>query len=831
MNEGNERHVFLGLGTAYMMELTNLWYLYNDMRGASSTEEYLPRFLFLTTLERLNYFEGVNQVLDIENWLSNEAFDSFPYVGVLREILANGTIVPKRGQNVSSHLLSRLTSIHSPAFVENYGTIFNELLYVAYDQKSKYGGEYLLTEKLSFLIKDAVNPKDGDSIFNPFAGLASFGFYRGIDVDYSGKEINPKIYDFARLRAVAMGKDFSKGFDLTLEDAIYKWPDGKRFDFVVGNPPFHLRLKGYDKSISQFRNAENFLIRRGLDILKPKGKMVVLVSNGFLFRGGSEAETRKFLIEEDLLETVLDIPGGMLSSTSIKTAILVINLQKKNPGKVKMISGVISKFSGKSKKIASEKTHLEGDKPDPMERYGQTVVVGNDQIEKQDYQFSPDRYLLPEHDGVELRNLLTLERGEQIENMQGRLTSVKDLISESNESEFEVRFSALTEDDIMSEGFSLPRSTRMIRDSVLLVAMVGNKLKPTFFNSGPKHLPVYLSPQVKAFRFDQKMVNPEYLVYQLRTETVQSQLRAYQQGTAMPRINVADFLRIKILLPSLQEQELTMGAFSQVNAKMVALRKERNALAHGLQTVQNTRFASLKHALGRPQQSILSAAKTLKSYLEQLPEVDELNRKYAEFFDQERTITDTLQGIINDIDFVSRLMDRGENGLQINETLLEEVTPKEVVKFIRKISVEGCKFKLEVVHEQNADWGKITVLLNLQLLKVLLDNLISNAEKHGFDDMRPDNLMRINISIIDQRLVIEVQNNGKSFPPKFTRAQYIQEFRTSHSDKGQGIGGFQVHQIATLFGDKDWQLTSDPKEIFPVRFLFRFPIHETVLTP
>src|SRR5690606_10051139 len=101
---------------------------------------------------------------------------------------------------------------------------------------------------------------------------------------------------------------------------------------------FGLRL---DKRFKEFepgiRSIEQFLIEKGLQSLTAEGKLIALLPQGFLVRGGYEKYLREHLVNKDLIDTIISLPGGLLLNTAIPLAILVINKVKKMPGKVRLI--------------------------------------------------------------------------------------------------------------------------------------------------------------------------------------------------------------------------------------------------------------------------------------------------------------------------------------------------------------------------------------------------------------------------------------------------------------------------------------------------------------
>jgi len=820
--------------------MSGIWFEMDHLRDYP-IDQVGPHILFLLTLERYGYFQKVDGWKSIKALLESDEVKQLPHYSILHELYTNGKLLlrketPEQFQRVVARIREERTAFSA----DQFPLFFDNLLYSMFSANSKAGGNHLLTGYLRGLMSSAAGIAEAERIFNPFAGLASFGMYLPKETSFFGQEINDQTFDFARLRAVAHDITLNDDFFLRKEDTFTNWPVDKKFDVVIANPPFGISLNRYSKEISSCRSAQNFLIRNGILLLKPKGKLVVLVSEAFLFRGGVEQKTRRDLIETDFIETVISLPQGMLNGTSVASAILVINRDKRSKGAVKfaapnsvdMGKGVDQMFIGD---IIEEISELDYASTGVGPVRTDMRLVLNSEIVDQDYSFQPDRYLLSDYTGVKLSELLTPLPGKLIRGKySGRLTTIKHLVAE-DQHDYTIEFPPLTENEMVSGEYILPKSTRKIESSALMVAVAGRLLKPSFFykhrQSESEKFPVYLSPQVKAFNYDRERLELDFLIHQLRSPAVKTQLRAYQTGTTIPRISVKDFLRIRIQLPSKQEQILTMRALEQLNEKMEALREERDAIAKGAKLAGDKRFATLKHALGRPQQSILSAAETIKDYLEIMGEDGQkLNVEYANFFEQERTISDTLQGIVNDIDFISNMMDRGENGLRVESYPLEYPSVSAVLKSVKELSTSGLKFKLKINAAPDKDWGKLSVEMNLELFRVLLENLLTNADKHGFEEKSPGNLVQITLSIINYHLFIEVQNNGKPFPSNFGKEQYVQEFKTISTDVGQGIGGHQVDQIANYFGDPEWALITDANKIFPVTFIFRFPISETVAT-
>ena len=359
---------------------------------------------------------------------------------------------------------------------------------------------------------------------------------------------------------------------------------------------------------------------------------------------------------------------------------------------------------------------------------------------------------------------------------------------------------------------------------------MGQQLKPSWYDRASNDYSLLISKDLKAFKIkDPRRVDFHYLINELRGSEVQRQLDGYRSGAVIQRISVDDFLRVKIPLPSLEQQRGHAAALNEVFEQINQFERDKAQLVRGGRIERDNRFASLKHTLGRPRQSILSAARVMRGYLRQLgDEGVAIDKAYANFYNQDKTMSDTLQGIIDDVTFISRQLERGEHGLRVEDYELEPTLFKDIYRVVKNLPSAGYKFDLVVskdsLEKDQIDWSKLGIWVNTDLLKIMIDNLIANAKNHGFEEKKPGNEMRINFGAINDNLVVEIKNNGKPFPSGFGQEQYIEEFSRARKSTGDGIGGYQIHQIARYFGDENWTLVSDATELFPVSFTFQFPL-------
>lgn len=828
MKEMYDPRIVHGFGTDYMKEIMGVMGLYSVFQKIGLSEP-TPTILLLISLAKDGYFKGVSdeKLKDLSTLI--ESKDNYPLQKLYYQVSQDFYWI--FGEDVGTFELKKIEDLTGKVFQEHFRDIFEYVLSYAFNRKTKKAGSFLLPSDLSSFLSELVDISSFNKIFNPFAGLVSFGLAASVDAQYLAQERNWYAIDCAVLRAAAHNRLKNDFFKIIPADSFIDWPMGQEFDLIISSPPFGVKLKEYNLEIQKYRTAENFLIKKGLKNLSANGQIVVLVSAGYLFREGEEGRTRRMLINEDLIEKVIMLPEGSLNGTSIPSAVLIINKNKKRPKEVCFvdISQVDPELLVGESKREVVRVILEGG------NYPGVRWVPTNRVVLEDSILTPAIYLADQVEGIALSQVLKPYNGSKPSSrLHGRLTKIGHL-SAASEDVKSIKAVGITEDEVATEEYKLPRNTTVVRESVLLVALTGKNLKPTYF--AYDKLPLYISPGIKAFKVDTTLVDIDYLVGKLNSPQVAAQAEVYFQGSTLPRLRPIDFLKLRIplpsqiSLPSLDEQRRMAKELQEVDKQIALLKQEKADLITGQRRDRTIRFATLKHALGRPQQSILSAAKTIKGYLERIGEDGaKLNRDYAEFFEQERNVSDTLQGIINDVDFISRLMDRGENGLQVAKYPRDPHTLTAITDFLKGLTADGCKFQIELKAELEDSWKQLTLRINLNLLKVLMDNLFTNADKHGFSEDSPHNLVKISLSVIEYDFVMEVQNNGIPFPRKFGKEQYIQEFVTSHDERGQGIGGHQVNEIATYFENEDWELICEETAVFPVTFIFKFPVDEDIIT-
>lgn len=796
---------------------SRLWSVFDVLRSEPVSSEDYHLILFLLTIYKDGYLhDAINATPNDVRYSIEDSIRKSNAENHHQIIEISGAFdhsLKRLSNRALQEIIHVLFSINIDELKLHFSDIFDNVLYRLAKSQGRHGGEFIQPIELSRLVCNLADLESNSTVFNPFAGVASFGVFLDEGQNYFGQEINYTTWAIGALRILAYERPGESRY--VKDDSILHWPDdNQKFDLVVSNPPYGLRLgNNYREIYPEYRTAEQLLIEKGISSLTHKGKLIAILPNGFLFRGGSEQRLREHLVESDLVDSIIALPGGLLLNTGMPLVILVLNKAKRMPGVVKFIDAknyVESK--GSREKRLNDYALLSVLSKD--QESDSVRIVSINQIRELEYNLSVPRYFQKNFEGVKLFDILEYVRGSRIANVEsGKLIRIRDLKDDKLDyflDEKSVEESELRRPDI-----------RVIEDSVLLLAIRWRTLKPTFFKY--TGTPILLPNDIIAFKVNDSVVNIGYLVNELHADYIQEQLESYRIGDTIPFIRRDDLLDIKIKLPSLNEQIAKVQGIEELSNKIKSLQQERNALAHGRSNSRFNEFASLKHTLGRPRQNILDWSDNLIHFLgDKGKEIDKLNKSFAEFYDID--MLSALNEIKRDINFMSEILEKGENGLVVNDYPLKLVPLSDINALVNEITHNGFKFKIKKLPLKGEKLKERGIECNPTLLRTLIDNVLTNANKHGYAKKDISNEVVIELTVVDEQLILEIKNNGKPFPKNFDKEKFISKYSTANPDAGSGLGGYDVNRIAEYFNNPTWELILNEDPIYPVKFKFQFSL-------
>lgn len=806
---------------------SKIWMMFDILRSEniSSDDYHVVLFLLSAYKDNLVTIDIVNDNHHIKERLNERLRNSnYEYYEQYAPIIQSfEPSIQRLSENGIRHLFSVLIQIDKQVLSENFPDVFDSVLYQISQSQGRYAGEFIQPVELTRFMCGLADLKKDAKVFNPFAGLASFGVYLDQGQHYFGQELNQKTWALGALRLLAYERPGSLRY--VCDDSILHWPqESEKFDLILSNPPFGMRLGNQYRDIIRhhyrdiepnIRTIEQFLIEKGVQSLKQKGKLIALLPQGFLFRGMQEQRLREHLVEEDLIDTIISLPGGLLLNTGIPLIILVLDRNKKLPGRVKFVDAknfVIAK--GPREKVLNDyslNSFIHSDKEDD----NVVKIVYNEQIRDNDYNLSVARYFQKQIEGVKLGDILELVRGRRGNLPEtGKLIRIRDL--KDDKVDFTLDVSSVEETEVRRPDIHL------VSESCLLLAMRWRTLKPTLFEF--KGEPIFRSQDILSFKINEAIADKAYLINELHADYVREQLESYRLGASvMPFIRKDDLMEVVIKFPSIEEQRAKVQGIYELSDKIKSLQEERNALAHGKTLKQFSEFASLKHTLGRPRQNILDWSDNLLDFLTKKKEdFEALNKAFSEFYDID--IISALKEIKRDVNFITDVLEKGENGLVLSEYEKQVIPLSDINSIINELSNNGFNFKIKKLLLKGEKLKERGIYANKTLFKTLLDNILTNANKYAFDKKATGNEVVIELTEVDDSLSMEIRNNGKPFPKNFDREKFITKYSTADSSNGSGLGGYDIHRIASDFNNPDWILSLNEDPFFLVKFKFQFPI-------
>ncbi|MCA8831908.1 type I restriction-modification system subunit M [Hymenobacter pini] len=284
----------------------------------------------------------------------------------------------------------------------------------------KKGGEFYTPHSVSELLARLVAPREGDRIYDGMAGSAgllieaaqaarddqgrptrNFALY--------GQEINGSTFALAKMNMFLHGFDsarIERGNTLT-NPLLLEGGRLMKFDVVVGNPPFSLDKWGFDVAENDLHNRFSrglppkskgdyaFILHMIESATEGRGRVGVIVAHGVLFRGSSEGAIRKRLIQENLLDAVIGLPGNLFFGTGIPAAILLFRKDRGDKKDVLFIDASRDFEAGKKQNRLLDE-HLERvvatyQAYESVPRYAYRATLA--EIQENDYNLNIARYV------------------------------------------------------------------------------------------------------------------------------------------------------------------------------------------------------------------------------------------------------------------------------------------------------------------------------------------------------------------------------------------------------------------------------------------------------
>ncbi|MDR0423085.1 MAG: type I restriction-modification system subunit M [Rickettsiales bacterium] len=315
-----------------------------------------PSELFDNVCKRASLDMNLNETL--ESVFKNIEASADNLKGLFEDLNVNsnqlGATVIERNR-VLVKLMNTIGSFSLGDFKDNtidmFGDAYEYLMSMYAAEAGKSGGEFFTPQEVSELLtKISVAGKtEVNKVYDPACGsgslLLKFAKVLGkenVHNGFFGQEINSTTYNLCRMNMFLHDINYDK-FNIahgnTLTDPRH-WDD-EPFEAIVSNPPYSIKWDGDDNPLlindprftpagvlAPKSKADMAFIMHCLSWLSTNGTATIVEFPGVLYRGGAEQKIRKYLIDSNFLDCVIQLPSDLFFGTSIATCILVLRKNK-----------------------------------------------------------------------------------------------------------------------------------------------------------------------------------------------------------------------------------------------------------------------------------------------------------------------------------------------------------------------------------------------------------------------------------------------------------------------------------------------------------------------
>lgn len=390
-----------------------------------------------------NYINGYSdEVKDIiKNFDLNKQIEKMAGNGILYQVIDTFN--------------SEKANLH-PNYVSNIemGYIFEEIIRRFNELSNEEAGQHYTPREVielmvNLIFEDEEDLADSSKIKTVYDGACGTGGMLTASMEYAkklnsssrmlcyGQELNAQTYAICKADMLIKGEDSNNiRHGNTLSGDLFP---GETFDYIIMNPPFGIEWKNEKAAVLKeaekggdgrfpagtpaISDSQLLFLQNAVSKMKPEGSKIAIVHNGSaLFKGDAgsgESEIRRYVIENDLLDCIIQLPNDMFYNTGIATYIWILSNKKPGHrvGKVQLINA--SEFYNKMRKnLGSKRNELSKEHIDNITKiYGDFVENEYSKIFENEYfGYRKVIVLQPElnEDGTPRKN----KKGEYISNKE-----------------------------------------------------------------------------------------------------------------------------------------------------------------------------------------------------------------------------------------------------------------------------------------------------------------------------------------------------------------------------------------------------------------------------
>ena len=322
----------------------------------------VPSELFCNVRARAGKDENLNMTLEAAFRHIEESAKGSPsednFAGLFDDLDVNsnklGATVAKRNANLVK-LMNGIADMKLGDYKDNsidaFGDAYEYLMGMYASNAGKSGGEFFTPQEVSELLtRMAVAGKtEVNKVYDPACGSGSLLLKAAkilgkdnVRQGFFGQEINLTTYNLCRINMFLHDIDYDK-FDIAHEDTLVNpqhWDD-EPFEVIVSNPPYSIKWEGDDNPVlindprfspagvlAPKSKADLAFIMHSLAWLATNGTAAIVCFPGIMYRGGAEKKIRQYLIDNNFIDCIIQLPSNLFYGTPIATCIMVLKKSK-----------------------------------------------------------------------------------------------------------------------------------------------------------------------------------------------------------------------------------------------------------------------------------------------------------------------------------------------------------------------------------------------------------------------------------------------------------------------------------------------------------------------
>ena len=321
----------------------------------------LPSELFCNVRSRAASDENLNETLEcifrhIEESAKGTSSEG-QFAGLFDDFDVNsnklGATVAKRNEKLVKLLngVADMKLRYKDNTIDAFGDAYEYLMSMYASNAGKSGGEFFTPQEVSELLTRiaVVGKTEVNKVYDPACGSGSLLLKaarilgkENIRQGFFGQEINLTTYNLCRINMFLHDIGYDK-FNIANEDTLISpqhWDD-EPFEVIVSNPPYSIKWAGDENPLlindprfspagvlAPKSKADLAFIMHSLSWLATNGTAAIVCFPGIMYRGGAEKKIRKYLVDNNFIDCIIQLPSNLFYGTSIATCIMVLKKNK-----------------------------------------------------------------------------------------------------------------------------------------------------------------------------------------------------------------------------------------------------------------------------------------------------------------------------------------------------------------------------------------------------------------------------------------------------------------------------------------------------------------------